>query len=171
MKKTIAIVLLVVVGGVILTFSKRSPKPAERMSIHFLGYQQGTNGFRVAQFAVTNGNPFAVECFLEGPPSSIAVNYGQSLFDPKSIFLAKNSDVKMEGAMRRFVQDPVGTNLPTKPWVLSLKVVNVPARALERVQASVWLVQHGFDRMGRFVAPRGAVSILVSEVIEPDAQP
>ena len=163
-----AIFLIALLGLLI-----RPSKPAARVTAHFLGYRASTNGYRVAQFSITNGNWFPVRCrFWTSPPSTTDFE-SQAMFEPEYEVIPPRSAFRLEGATHpRFPlvpRHPTGTNLPTTEWVLRVNVWDArPPEVASPIRHSLskFLIDARLSRLGWLISPnRGSVT--ASDAISP----
>jgi hypothetical protein len=166
-----AIILIVLLG-----FLMRPSEPSARITARFTGYGMSTNGYRVAQFAVTNGNAFPVRCRFWITPPSTTDSPSQAFFDPEYEVIPARSAFHLEGAARprilRRPPYPRGTNLPAADWVLRINVWDArPPESVSpiRHRVSRFLIDAGLSRVGWFISP-SAVSFTASDTISPPGQ-
>ncbi|MBI5385810.1 MAG: hypothetical protein HZA90_14125 [Verrucomicrobia bacterium] len=152
-----------VVAVVLIWAWAKLPTPAQRVGVQFAGYRLGTNGYRVAQFAVANSNRFPVRCrFWVTPPNSVDYR-SQALFDPEYKVIAARSVFRLEGAARprnALAHYPAlpGTNLPSGPWVLRANVWDArPPGTAVRMRDAVqhFLGKVGLSPVGNLLSRRG----------------
>jgi hypothetical protein len=165
-------ILLIALFGLLI----RPARPAAHVAAHFLGYCMSTNGYRVAQFTVTNGNSFPVRCRFWLTPPRTTDSRSQARFDPECAVIPSRSSVRLEGAARpRFfpLVPSTGTHLPTAEWVLRINVWDArpPETASPvRYNVSKFLIDAGLSQLGWFISP-SAASFTASDTISPPGQP
>jgi hypothetical protein len=160
----------------LLAFLIRPATPARQVAARFIGYRMSTNGYRVAQFTVTNANEFPVRCRFWLTPPDATESRSRAMFDPEYEVIAPRSTFRLEGAARsRFPllpPYPRGTNLPAAEWGLRINVWD--ARPLEqaspvRHRLSRFLIDAGLDGLGLYIS-RSRASVAVSDPISAESQ-
>jgi hypothetical protein len=125
-RRRIPWIIAVIVLLALLAFLVRPVTPARHVAARFTGYRMSMNGYRVAQFTVTNGNEFPVRCRFWLTPPYTTDSRSQAMFDPEYEVIPSRSTFRLEGAARpRFPLLPPysrGTNLPAAEWVLCINV-------------------------------------------------